>query len=192
MSDEAKVRFLFDKTQHQALQQTIAALKAGMLTGDPLPFTTCANHLSTAVSELPEYITLARNVSGITREAPSVNSPGIYHNDGTIKTGHISNWRSLSNEDRNIVAAERLRLGLGKAKTTGKRGKGTGAHLASKSSNANKMKQLTDTNTKMRRQIKALKRTSGGGKEDEDSEESNPEPGDSFGGKNSKKAKKGT
>ena len=66
MSDEAKVRFLFRKVQHAGLRSYIDALKATHTTGTVISYTMAANHLSTAVSELPEYLAKnARNVSGV-------------------------------------------------------------------------------------------------------------------------------
>ena len=56
MSDEAKVRFLFRKVQHDGLRSSIDALKALETAGTVITYTMAANHLSTAVSELPEYL----------------------------------------------------------------------------------------------------------------------------------------
>ena len=53
MSDEAKVRFLFRKVQNSGLRSSIDALKAAKTTGTVISYTMAANHLSTAVSELP-------------------------------------------------------------------------------------------------------------------------------------------
>ena len=66
-----------------------------------------ANHLSTAVSELPEYIAKnTRNVSGVQQN--DGGSKGDIHNkDGTINTGHIPTWRSLLFKDRKIVNDKR-------------------------------------------------------------------------------------
>jgi len=68
-----------------------------------------------AVSELPEYQAKNRSVSGIRVAGPSgghSDTDGIYNADGSIKTGYISNWRSLSSEDKDKVTAERKRLGM--------------------------------------------------------------------------------
>ena len=53
MSDEAKVRFLFQKVQHAGLRSSSDALKATQTTGTVISYTMAANHLSTAVSKLP-------------------------------------------------------------------------------------------------------------------------------------------
>ena len=64
MSDEAKVRFLILKVQHAGLRSSIDALNATQTTGTVISYTMAANHLSTAVSKLPEYLAQsARNVS---------------------------------------------------------------------------------------------------------------------------------
>ena len=72
------------------------------------------NHLTTAVSELPDFIAKNRNVSAIgsVGRTNDDTSSSIHNADGSIKIGHISNWRSLSDEDRDKVREERKRLGL--------------------------------------------------------------------------------
>ena len=188
MTDEAKVRFLYKKVQHAGLRGTIDALKAQQTAGAIITYTMAANHLSTAVSELPEYLSKNRNVSGVATNNSSSDGKGIYDADGKIITGHIPHWRSLSKEERSKVFAERKKLG---AKGGIKKGKGNGTPK----SDANRMKQLADQNKKYKRQVKALKRKylnegdeidSG---EDENSK-SDVDAGDQFGGKNSKRKKK--
>ncbi len=190
MLDEAKVRFLFKKVQHKDLLPAIAALRAQQTAGVNVTYTMAANHLSTAVSELPEYIQRNRNVSGVgssNAQSGERGSPDIYNSDGSIITGHIPTWRSLTQHDRNLVTAERRRLGIKGGK--GGHGKGDkGNH-----SDANRLKQLTANNKKLRRQIKSLKRKSGstddstaateGTTDDED------DAGDQFDGRRRKKKK---
>jgi len=66
MSEESKVRFLFKKVGHTGLRSSIDALKAQKTAGTVITYTMAVNHLSTAVSELPEYLAKnARNVSGV-------------------------------------------------------------------------------------------------------------------------------
>ena len=67
MSDKAKVRFLFKSVQHEKLQVEISALKAQITAGMPITYTIASNHLSTAVSELPEYIAKNCNVSSLNK-----------------------------------------------------------------------------------------------------------------------------
>ena len=74
-----------------------------------------ANHLSTVASELPEYQAKNHSVSAIRVAGPSgghSDTDSIYNADGSIKTGYISNWKSLSSEDKYKVTAERKRLGM--------------------------------------------------------------------------------
>ena len=80
MSDEAKVRFLFRKVQHTGLRSSIKTLKASQKTGMTISYTMAANHLSTATSELPEYIANnARNVSGVQVGDGTKGEDGIYN-----------------------------------------------------------------------------------------------------------------
>ena len=68
MSEEAKIRFLFKKAQHTDLKSAVKALKAQMMAGVNVTYTMAANHLSTAVSELPEYVSKNRNVSAVGKD----------------------------------------------------------------------------------------------------------------------------
>ena len=183
MPEEARVRFLFKHCQHKELQFAISALKARMIT-EVVTYTQCANHIATAVSELPEYVSKNRNISGVTvgRDTSS-DSSGIHKPDGSINTGHIPNWRNLSQADRDMVFAERKRLGLSKGKTGGK-----GARRPN-NAEGNRLKQLTEQNKKYKRQIKAFKR-SDDLTNDGDSTGGDTDAGDQFGGKASKRAKK--
>jgi len=110
MPDDAKTRFLFKRVQHSGLRGAIEALRAQMTAGVGVSYTMAANHLSTAVSELPEHLHKNRNVSGVARQGRE-NSYGIYNDDGTIKTGHIPNWRNLSSTERDLVNQERKKEG---------------------------------------------------------------------------------
>ena len=114
MTEEAKVRFLFRKIQHTGLRSSIDALKAQQTAGTEISYTIAANHLTTAVSELPEYISKnSRNISGVQRDGTEAKgSDAIYNADGTINTGRIQGWHSLSFKDKKIVYDERKRLGI--------------------------------------------------------------------------------
>jgi hypothetical protein len=189
MADDAKTRFLFKKIQHSGLQTAIAALRVQMNLGAAVTYTMAANHLSTAVSELPEHIAKNRNVSGIgTNEKKG--SPDIYNEDGSINTGHIPNWRNLSKQDRDIVMNERKRRGTKGGKKNGKGENGNGAK-----NHANHLQQLTANNNKFKRQIKALKRKLKGDDDTATTATSNEtddeilDAGDQMGGRNSKKRK---
>ena len=105
MTDDAKLRFLFKRVQHPGLQQAIEALKAQQTAGTAVTYTMAANHLTTAVSALPEYISKNRSISAVTRTGGDTNggSSEIYRDDGTINTGYIPSWKTLSQDDKNIV-----------------------------------------------------------------------------------------
>ena len=191
MPDDAKTRFLFKKVQHNGLQTAIAALRAQQTAGTAITYTMAANHLSTAVSELPEYISKNhRNVSGVGTNSDQKGSADIYNSDGSIITGHIPNWRNLTKRDHDIVMNERKRLGIGAGKNGGKSSGGN-----ANKSDSNRMKQISEQNKKLKRQIKALKR-----KKDSDDASTAPtadnsnddiDAGDQFGGRNAKKKSKG-
>ena len=80
-----------------------------MTAGIAVSYTIAANHQSTAVSELPEYLHKNRNVSGVAHQDSNNNESfdGIYNSDGTIKTGHIPNWVNLSPVERDLVNQEK-------------------------------------------------------------------------------------
>lgn len=187
MLEDARLRFLFKKVEHPDLKVTIAALKTRMIDTN-VTYTEAANHIATAVSELPEYISKNRNISGVTtgNDASGTSSSSIRKPDGTIITGHIPSWRNLSSSDRAIVFAERERLGLTKKKGSGKNARG------SYNAESNRSKQLAEHNKKLKRQIKAFKRsnTNDSSTYDDDSNSGDTDAGDQFGGKQSKKKQK--
>ena len=113
LTENAKVRELLKRVQNNQLQDTVKALRV-RFDIDGISYTEAANHLTSAVSELPEYL-LARRVSSLKRIRGGGSEKGknmfkrdsIYADDGTIFTGYYSNWKSLSKVDRNKVIAER-------------------------------------------------------------------------------------
>ena len=185
IEEEAKIRFLFKKVQNNDLQKSVEALKAQQTTSSPdtVTYVTAANHLSTAVSELPEYISRNRNVSQVTWK--DTKNPAIHNADGSIKTGEVPGWAQLTYDDKKKVFAERKRLGIRYKGQGNKRGK------EKSGSDVNKMKQLEKQNKLYKRKIKALKRSNDGEDEEEDqNEEKVEDAGDAFGGSKKKKAKK--
>ena len=185
MTDAAKVRFLFQKVEHASLKGAIEALRAQQTAGTTITYTMAANHLSTAVSELPEFIAKNRNISALGTggaDRSQDNGEGIHNSDGSIKTGFIANWNSLSKEDRNKVFAERKRV---KGKLPGKSNYGT-TNESTSPAVANRMKQLVEQNKKQKRQIQALKRSTPSDPKN-DASDINIDADDQFGGKSSKK-----
>lgn len=190
MGEDAKIRFLIKKIEHQGLKPSVEALSVRRAAGESLTYTQVANYLSTAVSELPEFVAKNRNVSAATTSnTQQSGNPAIYNADGTVITGHIPDWRNLSKADRQIVFAERKRIGVGKNKN------GDDSKKSAKqkdAANANRLKQLSDTNKRMKRQIKALKRSSTSNGDDNADSDSDIDAGDQFGGKAAKKKQKKT
>ena len=187
MTEEAKIRFLFKSIQHSDLQATIEALKAQRVGGLELSYVTCANHIATAVSELPEFVAKNRIISA-TNTRGSNGTSSIYDADGTIRTGYIENWDQLSNADKKIVFNERKRLGIKFNRKDDSSISSSSAPVA----RSNTIKQLKQALKKSKRQIMSLKRAASGkinseGKQDDYDVEG---VGDQFGGKASKKRKK--
>ena len=186
MTEEARIRFLFKSVQHADLQATVEALKAQRVGGMDLSYVTCANHISTAVSELPEYVAKNRNVSAIGTRGDN-NTSGIYNADGTIKTGHIDNWNKLTLAEKKLVYSERKKQGI-------KFNKKDDSSLSSPSTSAastNTIRQLKQQLKKSKRQIKSLKRSKSSNNDDgNDDDDEDMDAGDQFGGKASKKKTK--
>ena len=189
--EDQRVRLLFKKVQHKDLETAKSALQAQQTMGNALTYLTCANHLSARVSELPEYLIKNRNVSGVgTREGGGGgnggggDSVGIYNTDGSIRTGQISNWKSLSEEEVKLVKIARFRY---KKQNSTNSGDGKGGH-----SNSNTMRQLKSQNSKYKRQIKALKQSASNddSKERDEEKEEELDAGDQFGGKNARRKTK--
>ena len=189
MTDGQKVRFLFKKVQHNGLQSAIDALRALQTKGTEVTFSEASSHLATMVSELPEYISRNRNVSGVTsQQSQSTPTKGIYDENGKIFTGHIPHWSSLTQEEKNKVLAEQKKHRSGNG---GKKSKGKAA------ATANTIKQLKKQTAKYKRKIKAMKRVDGADVTDDDKgatvqedSDSDFDAGDQFGGKNAKRQRK--
>ena len=105
LTENAKVCELLKRVQHNQLQETIKALQV-QFDLDWISYTEAANHLTSAVSELCEYL-LAQRVSslkcirggGSEKGKSKFKRDGIYADDRTIFTGYYSNWKSILLED---------------------------------------------------------------------------------------------
>ena len=151
MSDEAKIRFLFRKVQHAGICSSIDVLKATQTTGTVISYTIAENHLSNVVSEIPEYLAKsARNVSGVQTGGGVGGSKSVHNEDGSINTGHIPNWKSLSFKERKIVIDERKRLGIKYKKS----GPGAGGRGKSPSTDPNRIQKLKEHNQNIKGQLK--------------------------------------
>ena len=108
LTENAKVRELFIHVQHTQLQDTIKALHI-RYDLDGITYTEAPNHLTAAVSKLPEF-QLAWRVSAVNRICGGGKGKhkrdSIYAGDGTIFTGYYSNFMSFSKEERDKVIAE--------------------------------------------------------------------------------------
>ena len=137
MLEDARIPFLFKKVEHSDLKVTIVALKSRIIDTNVL-YTEAGNHIATAISELPKYISKNRNVSGVIIGGDKLNSSSsaIHKPDGTIITGHISTWHNLSKQEHTIVFEERERLGLSKIK----KGSGKNAYDSLNSNTLNRFK----------------------------------------------------
>ena len=83
MEEDAKIRFLFKNVQHSGLQADIAALKSSIITSivGTISYTPVCNHISTVVSQLPEFMSKERNISVVGTDS---GSQSIYKTDGFI------------------------------------------------------------------------------------------------------------
>ncbi|KAI2510965.1 hypothetical protein MHU86_3437 [Fragilaria crotonensis] len=191
ITEPAKVRILLKKVEHPQLQNAVSALRIRAQMDD-LSFTDCANHLSSVVSELPDYQS-NRKISGTDSnkrtkvkhirggggggkggESSASKRKGIYMPDGSVWTGYYSDWDTMPEKEKNTVMETRKK----------NKEKGGTPH---KKKAPNLKSQIAD----LKRSIAALKKTS-----DDETEDSSDAPdapnnaGDAFGGRNKKKQKK--
>ena len=107
-----------------------------------------ATHLSTATSDLPEYISKnARNVSLIQVGDGTKVDNGVYNRYGSMNTRHIPSWKSPPLKDQKLVIDERKRQGIiYREKNGAKYGKlGNSNHV---SPDSNCFKKLKEHNQK--------------------------------------------
>lgn len=182
--ENAKIRFLFQAIQHDKLLLAVETLRAQETVGTNLTYTACCNHLTTTVSRLPEYIQRNRTTSAVTIGA--VRTSTIYNVDGSINaTGTINNWDKLPIKEKRLVYKERKRLGVKYGGNAIGKGSKPNNNQNKNASLANTMKQLRESNNKLKRRIKAISASDPKSVEFEDAIDA----GDEFGGKNSKKKK---
>ena len=124
-TENAKLCELFKWVQHPQLQDTVKALKV-RFDMEGITYTQAANHLTAAVSELPEYH-LTHKVSASSSGTPRIQggggsshnssikrkggmqapNKGILMSDGSDFTGYYPNWLELSKEDKQWVLDSR-------------------------------------------------------------------------------------
>ena len=113
MTENAKLQELFKRTKHMQLIESVKALEV-RYDMDGLTYTQAANHLTAAVSKLPDY-QLARRVSNVKTGGGGGNKQGcvrcdgnsIYATDGTTWTGHYDEWATMKDADKEKVTVER-------------------------------------------------------------------------------------
>ena len=184
MTENAKLRELFKRTKHTQLVASVKALEV-RYDMDGLTYTQAANHLTVAVSKLPDY-QLARRVSNVKTGSGQGSKPtrvrrdgnSIYATDGTIWTGHYDEWATMKDSDKEKITAECERKKKAR-NTKGSKGK-------------NYKRKVSDI-TSLTEDIQAMKRSVAEliSKKDEPVPETNPKPPsndarNAFGGRASK------
>ena len=115
MTENPKLSKLSKRTRHPQLVEFVKALEV-WYDMDGLTYTQAANHLTAAVSTLPDYKMACRvpNVktgTGQDSKPTRVHRDGntIYATDGTIWTGHYDEWATLKDSAKEKITAERER-----------------------------------------------------------------------------------
>lgn len=158
---------------------------------DKVTFTECANHLSALVSELPDY-QLNRKVSATDTTPSKVKAKriqgggggaslaskrkGIHMPDGSIWTGCYSDWEKMSDADKQTVMDTRKK---NKAKGT--------------TPTKRKVSDIKAQLAELKKSIAAIKNSNASKDDDTSATDDSSMPdnaGDSFGGRNKKKARK--
>ena len=110
MMENAKLQEFFKRMRHPQLTESMKALEVDM---DGLTYTQAGNHLTAAVSKLPDY-QMACHVSNGKTASSGGNKQGcirrdgntIYATDGTIWMGHYDEWATMKDADKEKVTAE--------------------------------------------------------------------------------------
>lgn len=185
LTEGAKVRELLKRVEHPYLKDTVKALEV-RYDIEGLSYTEAANHITSAVSRLPEY-TSTRKVSaaqsyGDSDKSRSGSKRGIYNAAGKIHTGFYKNWRKLSDEEKAKVIAERKKKSP-LTKTTGLGIKRKASELAVLNESMREVKRIiSDIQSK-----KAVSFSS----DTKNGDDSVPDDaGNAFGGRKAKKSNK--
>ena len=155
-SENAKIRELFKRVQHPQLQDTVKALKVrfGM---EDLAYTQAANHLTTAISKLPEFHSTcqiaAARICGGSADTGNHNKynnsarkgapkSGIRTADGKIFTEFYKHWRTLTDDVKQHVIEECKHKGNKKGTGGTKNNKRRMEELGSIQEQIHEMKQV--------------------------------------------------
>ena len=113
MTENAKLRECFKCTKHTQLVESVKAWEV-CYNMDGLTYTQAANHLTAAVSKLPDYqmachVSIVKTGGGGGNKQGHVRCDGnsIYATDGTIWTGHYDEWVTMKDVDKEKITAER-------------------------------------------------------------------------------------
>ena len=195
--EKAKTRLLLERVQNPQLAAAVESLKVRDRLDGGMDFTAAANHLASEVAQLQGAKRGADGTRSISATSSTNASSAILDSKGKIITGFIPGWRKLSQSDRELVFAERERLGLkgGRKKHGGGGGSSNSKGSTSKQIAAltSKVQSLTDLVQNAKRTISSL--TSGNDAAPEDaagSAEPANNAGDAFGGRRAKAQKKNT
>jgi hypothetical protein len=209
MSDDAKLRFLFERVQHPELKSAISALQVKVTMGDRLSFISAANHLAAQLSTTTDYRGSADRRVGISSVSGGTESPpeqGIMKG-GKIYTGYYPDFYQMPRADRDAIFAERKKKG--EPSTPGQSGHkqvGRGGNRSGKSRRVSATKakakdksltkEMLDFKSEMGGQVRkqviaALKRERDDSSESEEEEEDPKDnAGTGFGGRAAKKSVK--
>ena len=184
MTENANLWELFKCTKHPQFVESLKALEV-QYNMDGVTYTQAANHLTAAVSKLPDY-QMARRVSNIKTGSGQGSKPTrvcrdgntIYATDGTIWTGRYDEWATMKDSDKEKITAECER------KKKARTGKG--------SKSKNYKRKVADI-TSLTEDIQAMKRSVAEliSKRDEPVDDTDPKPprndaGNAFRGRASK------
>jgi hypothetical protein len=197
MSEDAKLRFLFERVQHPEVKSAVSALQVKVGLGEKVSFTSAANHLAAQLSTTQDFKANADRRVGISAvgETKGADAPtdGI-RKSGKIYTGFYPNFHALSKADKRAVFDERDAKGIeSPGKRGGRGGARSGGGKRSVSAAKKKEKDKSDLKSQIGSQVKkqviaALKRHR---ESDSESEEDDDDPkddaGTGFGGRTAKK-----
>jgi hypothetical protein len=191
LTNGQKMRLLFEKVQATNLQGAKSALQISFdqdVAGAAVTYDFIANSLSAAAASAPENST--RQTSGVgSQGGAEAPKSGVKLPDGSVHAGHYENWAALLEGEKQQVFAERKRQGI-TSKRKPQAGKSKAAAVKTKKKALDK---LTRKVAALETKAKNLKKKVAFESDDDEAEETEPQDnaGDQFGGRKSKKKKKG-
>lgn len=145
------------------------------------------NNLSAEVANLPDYVP-NRQASGVgTHSGGDAPASGVVGKDGKVFTGFYRNFNTLSQDDKDTIFEERKRLGISPKKSRRASAVKKGGSLK------DKHKQVITLQRKiasLKKKVAFKTKSSESKVSDSDDDSIQNNAGDSFGGREAKKAKK--